>query len=124
MSTAHACRCFAVGSTARSRQGPACCRYKWDTLPSAQRPERGLLAIRAGLNAFANLRPAIVPPQVSTSMQHAAHTKWARQLVTSNMMLQHMAADFQASATQPAPNAEPLVPLPYPTPRSWLMLLP
>ena len=38
--------------------------YKWDTLPSAQRPERGLLAIRAGLNAFANLRPAIVPRQV------------------------------------------------------------
>lgn len=39
-------------------------RYKWDTLPAAQRPERGLLAIRAGLNAFANLRPAIVPRQV------------------------------------------------------------
>lgn len=39
-------------------------RYKWDSLPSAQRPERGLLAIRAGLNAFANLRPAIVPRQV------------------------------------------------------------
>ena len=41
------------------------CRYKWDTLPAAQRPERGLLGLRAGLNAFANLRPAIVPPQVS-----------------------------------------------------------
>jgi isocitrate/isopropylmalate dehydrogenase len=39
-------------------------RYKWDTLPAAQRPERGLLGLRAGLNAFANLRPAIVPPQV------------------------------------------------------------
>jgi len=41
--------------------------YKWDTLPSAQRPERGLLAIRAGLNAFANLRPAIVPKQLADS---------------------------------------------------------
>lgn len=40
------------------------CSYKWDTLPSDKRPERGLLAIRAGLNAFANLRPAIVPKQV------------------------------------------------------------
>jgi isocitrate/isopropylmalate dehydrogenase len=38
--------------------------YKWDTLPAAQRPERGLLGLRAGLNAFANLRPAIVPKQV------------------------------------------------------------
>lgn len=42
-------------------------RYKWDTLPAAQRPERGLLALRAGLNAFANLRPAIVPPQLADS---------------------------------------------------------
>lgn len=41
--------------------------YKWDTLPAAQRPERGLLAIRAGLNAFANLRPAIVPKQLADS---------------------------------------------------------
>lgn len=38
--------------------------YKWDTLPSDKRPERGLLGLRAGLNAFANLRPAIVPKQV------------------------------------------------------------
>mmetsp|Transcript_23250 Transcript_23250/g.59384 ORF Transcript_23250/g.59384 Transcript_23250/m.59384 type:complete len:393 (-) Transcript_23250:301-1479(-) len=41
--------------------------YKWDTLPSDKRPERGLLAIRAGLNAFANLRPAIVPKQLADS---------------------------------------------------------
>ncbi|KAG1660899.1 hypothetical protein FOA52_015941 [Chlamydomonas sp. UWO 241] len=41
--------------------------YKWDTLPAADRPERGLLAIRAGLNAFANLRPAIVPRQLADS---------------------------------------------------------
>eukprot|EP00775_Hariotina_reticulata_P012676 gene12676-12803_t len=41
--------------------------YKWDTLPADQRPERGLLGLRSGLNAFANLRPAIVPPQLADS---------------------------------------------------------
>nr|QKY15178.1 3-isopropylmalate dehydrogenase, splicing variant a (leuBA) [Polytomella parva] len=41
--------------------------YKWDKLPSAQKPEKGLLNIRAGLNAFANLRPAIVPRQLAES---------------------------------------------------------
>ena len=39
--------------------------YKWDTLPSASRPERGLLALRAGLKCFANLRPAVVLPQLA-----------------------------------------------------------
>jgi len=38
--------------------------YKWDTLPSAQRPEQGLLGLRAGLGVFANLRPANVLPQL------------------------------------------------------------
>ncbi|MDO4642608.1 MAG: 3-isopropylmalate dehydrogenase [Cardiobacteriaceae bacterium] len=33
---------------------------KWDTLPRQQRPETGLLAIRADLELFANLRPAQV----------------------------------------------------------------
>jgi len=33
---------------------------KWDTLPGHIRPEAGLLAIRAGLGLFANLRPAII----------------------------------------------------------------
>ena len=35
-------------------------RYKWDTLPPEQRPEKGLLNLRAGLGTFANLRPAVV----------------------------------------------------------------
>lgn len=30
---------------------------KWDQLENAKRPEKGLLAIRKGLNAFANIRP-------------------------------------------------------------------
>ncbi|WP_088893822.1 3-isopropylmalate dehydrogenase [Leptolyngbya ohadii] len=38
--------------------------YKWDTLPNAQRPERGLLNLRAGLELFANLRPATILPQL------------------------------------------------------------
>lgn len=41
------------------------CRYKWDSLPNAQRPEKGLLALRASLSAFANLRPAVVLPQLA-----------------------------------------------------------
>lgn len=39
--------------------------YKWDALPNAQRPEKGLLRLRASLNAFANLRPAVVLPQLA-----------------------------------------------------------
>lgn len=33
---------------------------KWDGLPMDQRPERGLLGLRTGLDAFANLRPAML----------------------------------------------------------------
>lgn len=38
--------------------------WKWDNLPSQQRPERGLLGLRAGLGLFANLRPAKILPQL------------------------------------------------------------
>ena len=38
--------------------------YKWDALPRAQRPETGLLGLRAGLKLFANLRPATILPQL------------------------------------------------------------
>jgi len=38
--------------------------YKWDTLPRQQRPETGLLGLRAGLGLFANLRPATILPQL------------------------------------------------------------
>jgi 3-isopropylmalate dehydrogenase len=37
---------------------------QWDTLPAAQRPERALLGLRAGLGLFANLRPARILPQL------------------------------------------------------------
>jgi 3-isopropylmalate dehydrogenase len=38
--------------------------YKWDSLPSHIRPEAGLLGLRAGLELFANLRPAKILPQL------------------------------------------------------------
>ena len=38
--------------------------YKWDNLPREQRPETGLLGIRAALDLFANLRPATILPQL------------------------------------------------------------
>jgi len=41
--------------------------YKWDALPAGDRPERGLLAMRAALNAYANLRPAVVLPQLAAA---------------------------------------------------------
>jgi 3-isopropylmalate dehydrogenase len=41
--------------------------YKWDSLPSKQRPEAGLLGLRAGLGLFANLRPAKIIPQLIDS---------------------------------------------------------
>jgi 3-isopropylmalate dehydrogenase len=37
---------------------------KWESLEIARRPEKGLLRLRAGLGVFANLRPAIVYPQL------------------------------------------------------------
>ena len=40
---------------------------KWDVLPASARPERGLLAIRADLDLFCNLRPALLFPQLAAS---------------------------------------------------------
>lgn len=40
---------------------------QWDTLERSLRPERGLLAIRADLELFANLRPAILYPQLAAA---------------------------------------------------------
>lgn len=40
---------------------------KWDELPTAERPERGLLGLRSGLELFANLRPAILFPQLASA---------------------------------------------------------
>lgn len=40
---------------------------KWDTLPGNLRPEAGLLGLRKELNVFANLRPAVVFPQLKSA---------------------------------------------------------
>ena len=40
---------------------------KWEKLDRPLRPERGLLAIRSDLELFANLRPAVLYPQLATA---------------------------------------------------------
>ena len=40
---------------------------QYDTLPREQRPERGLLKIRKEMNIFANLRPAILYPELANA---------------------------------------------------------
>ena len=40
---------------------------KWDALPREQRPEKGLLGIRKHLNLFANLRPALLYPELANA---------------------------------------------------------
>ena len=37
---------------------------KWDSLPGDKRPEQGLLGIREALGLFANLRPAVIFPEL------------------------------------------------------------
>jgi 3-isopropylmalate dehydrogenase len=39
--------------------------YKWESLDISVRPEKGLLGLRSGLGLFANLRPAILYPQLA-----------------------------------------------------------
>ncbi len=39
--------------------------YQWESLDIAVRPEKGLLGLRAELELFANLRPAILYPQLA-----------------------------------------------------------
>ena len=40
---------------------------KWESLEIAVRPEKGLLGIRAALDLFANLRPAVLYPQLASA---------------------------------------------------------
>ncbi len=40
---------------------------KWDQLEMARRPEKGLLGLRSNLQLFANLRPAILYPQLASA---------------------------------------------------------
>lgn len=40
---------------------------QWDAIERSRRPERGLLALRSGLGLFANLRPALLYPQLAAA---------------------------------------------------------
>lgn len=40
---------------------------KWDAIERSKRPERGLLKLRSSLGLFANLRPAILFPQLASA---------------------------------------------------------
>lgn len=40
---------------------------RWDALEPALRPEKGLLGLRSGLELFANLRPALLYPQLAAA---------------------------------------------------------
>ncbi|MDR3247498.1 MAG: 3-isopropylmalate dehydrogenase [Treponema sp.] len=40
---------------------------RWETLPGRLRPEQALLGLRAGLGVFANLRPAVLLPQLRSA---------------------------------------------------------
>ena len=41
--------------------------YQWESLDISVRPEKGLLGLRQALNLFANLRPAILYPQLASA---------------------------------------------------------
>ena len=41
--------------------------YQWESLERDLRPERGLLGLRAQLDLFSNLRPAILYPQLASA---------------------------------------------------------
>ena len=41
--------------------------YQWEALERGLRPERGLLGLRAEMDLFSNLRPAILYPQLASA---------------------------------------------------------
>ena len=51
---------------------------KWDSLPGHLRPEAGLLGIRKALGVFANLRPAILFPQLKEASTLKEEVRWSK----------------------------------------------
>ena len=49
---------------------------KWDKIDPTIRPERGLLKIRSQLGLFANLRPAILYPQLADASSRKSWLDW------------------------------------------------
>ena len=60
---------------------------KWDHLPMAQRPEKGLLKLRRELDLFANLRPA----QIYGDLVHASTLKEEVVAGTDLMVIRELA---------------------------------
>ncbi|KAL5647277.1 hypothetical protein ACJX0J_041632, partial [Zea mays] len=58
--------------------------YKWDTNEKHLKPETGLLQLRAGLGVFANLRPAAVLPQASTSANPGVLEQMTRETILAS----------------------------------------
>ena len=56
-------KCLAVDSVLLGAVGGP----KWDGLPGDKRPEKGLLALRAGMGLYANNRPAKLWPQLAAA---------------------------------------------------------
>ena len=56
---------------AKAKKPTQCCWAgwgpKWDDLPTAQRPEKGLLGLRQEFGLFANLRPALLASSLAAS---------------------------------------------------------
>ena len=46
---------------------------EWDSLSMDKRPEKGLLKIRAGMDLFANLRPALLYPELASASTLKEH---------------------------------------------------
>jgi len=57
---------------------------KWDTIERSIRPERGLLKIRSELNLFANLRPAILYPQLADASTLVNHVVFVNSKMVKN----------------------------------------
>lgn len=55
---AHACDSILLGAVGG---------YQWESLERESRPERGLLGLRAEMDLFSNLRPAILYPQLASA---------------------------------------------------------
>ena len=54
---------------------------KWDAVEPARRPEKGLLALRKGMQVFANLRPCTIHPQRKEHNRFYVHSGSLRQSI-------------------------------------------
>ena len=67
---------------------------KWDSQPSENRPEKGLLGIRKALELYSNLRPSILKPQ----LKDASPLKEIRPYTITSFMTSAESVDIRAYA--------------------------